>query len=198
MNLRGKILRPHNVVQWVLMILLLALVIGLSYTTVEGLCGTERWSVKTGSDPDAPYIDQTSIWYTSVGEMGSWGRPGYLPPNNRIDPYETNVLYVEATLVKYKRETDRDYHLVLMDASGNNLIAEIPDPACVSGSSVFADGISNARYEFDSVFNVTTSFQNAYVPVQITGVGFFDFVHGQTGHAPNYVEIHPVLDIQFP
>jgi hypothetical protein len=27
----------------------------------------------------------------------------------------------------------------------------------------------------------------------ITGVGFFDFPHGQTGHAPNDIELHPVL-----
>jgi hypothetical protein len=27
----------------------------------------------------------------------------------------------------------------------------------------------------------------------ITGVGFFDAIHGQTGVAPNGVELHPVL-----
>jgi hypothetical protein len=34
-------------------------------------------------------------------------------------------------------------------------------------------------------------------PVQITGVGFFDFIHGQTGVAPNGIELHPVLSISF-
>jgi len=33
--------------------------------------------------------------------------------------------------------------------------------------------------------------------VKINGCGFFDFLHGQTGVAPNGIEIHPVLDIQF-
>ena len=28
---------------------------------------------------------------------------------------------------------------------------------------------------------------------QITGVAFFDFLHGQTGVAPNGIELHPVL-----
>ncbi len=32
---------------------------------------------------------------------------------------------------------------------------------------------------------------------QITGIGFFDFLHGQAGVAPNGIEIHPILDIQF-
>jgi hypothetical protein len=27
----------------------------------------------------------------------------------------------------------------------------------------------------------------------ITGVAFFDFKHGQTGVAPNAIELHPVL-----
>jgi hypothetical protein len=31
----------------------------------------------------------------------------------------------------------------------------------------------------------------------VTGVGFFDFLHGQTGVAPNGIELHPVLDIVF-
>jgi hypothetical protein len=35
------------------------------------------------------------------------------------------------------------------------------------------------------------------VPVTVTGVGFFDRIHGQTGVAPNGIELHPVLDIQF-
>ena len=28
---------------------------------------------------------------------------------------------------------------------------------------------------------------------QITGVAFFDFKHGQTGVAPNAIELHPIL-----
>ena len=31
----------------------------------------------------------------------------------------------------------------------------------------------------------------------IVGVGFFDSDHGQTGVAPNAIEIHPILSITF-
>ena len=31
--------------------------------------------------------------------------------------------------------------------------------------------------------------------VTVTGVGFFDVLHGQTGVAPNGIELHPVLAI---
>jgi hypothetical protein len=29
---------------------------------------------------------------------------------------------------------------------------------------------------------------------RVTGVAFFDFPHGQTGVAPNAIELHPILD----
>src|SRR5437773_7924800 len=32
---------------------------------------------------------------------------------------------------------------------------------------------------------------------KVTGVAFFDFKHGQTGVAPNAIELHPLLDITF-
>lgn len=33
--------------------------------------------------------------------------------------------------------------------------------------------------------------------VTVTGVGFFDPIHGQTGVAPNGIELHPLLSIDF-
>ena len=54
-----------------------------------------------------------------------------------------------------------------------------------------------ARGQFDAKYTATGSFQTANVPVTITGVGFFDFQHGQTGVAPNGIELHAVLDVQF-
>jgi len=77
------------------------------------------------------------------------------------------------------------------------MIAEIPAPTCVGTGSPFKTGITTARSQFDAKFNVTSSFQTTSTPVQITGVGMFDFLHGQTGVAPNGIELHPVLDVQF-
>jgi hypothetical protein len=31
----------------------------------------------------------------------------------------------------------------------------------------------------------------------LTGIGFFDFNHGQLGVAPNAIELHPVINIVF-
>jgi hypothetical protein len=49
----------------------------------------------------------------------------------------------------------------------------------------------------DSRYTVEPRFRYTYVHVLISGAGFFDFQHGQSGVAPNAVELHPVLDVVF-
>jgi hypothetical protein len=160
-------------------------------------CGVERWSVKTGTDADKGLINLASSTANTIATMRSWTAPSPIPANNRVSPYETTQWVLNATLTQYKLEGDSDYHLILQDSGGNTLIAEIPSPNCVGSGSVFASGIQNARNEFDAKFTATTSFQTANIPVQVKGVGMFDFLHGQTGVAPNGIEIHAVLDIIF-
>lgn len=164
---------------------------------IFGQCGVERWSVKTGTDADAGLINLSSSSSTTVATMRSWPAPNPIPANNRVAPYETTQWVLNVTLVKYKLESDSDYHLVIQDASGNTMIAEIPSDSCVGSSSPLLAGIQTARAQFDAKYHATTSFQTANIPVQIRGVGMFDFLHGQTGVAPNGIEMHPVLNIVF-
>jgi Lamin Tail Domain/Calx-beta domain/Domain of unknown function (DUF4214) len=162
-------------------------------------CGIERWSVKTGTDASAGLIDLSSAAPTTVATMRGWPKPADLPDNSRISPYETTLWVVNATLAQYKREEDLDYHLVLRDEAGNTMIAEVAQPSCVAAGDAFAARIADARAKFDARLpDATTTFKTADLPVQVTGVGFFDILHGQTGVAPNGVELHPVLDISFP
>jgi hypothetical protein len=160
-------------------------------------CGVERWSVKTGTDPDVGQINLNSSTATTIAAMRALTAPNPIPANNRVAPTETTVWVINATLTQYKLESDSDYHLVLSDANNNTMIAEIPAPSCVGSSSPLLPGIQNARSEFDGRFTATTSFQTANIPVQVKGVGMFDFLHGQTGVAPNGIELHAVLDIIF-
>src|ERR1700730_9475465 len=164
---------------------------------LKGSCGVERWSVKTGTDADAGLINLQSPTQTTIASLISLPAPTILPANTRIQPTETTVFQLQATLTEYKLEADSDYHLILSDGSGNTMISEMASPACVGSSSVLLSGIQNARSEFDARYTPTSSFQTANVPVTVTGVGFFDFLHGQTGVAPNGIELHAVLDIQF-
>jgi len=160
-------------------------------------CGVERWSVKTGTDADIGLVNLSTSTATTIQSLRSLTAPATLPSNNRVQPTETTVFTLSATLTQYKLESDSDYHLVLSDSSGNTMIAEIPSPNCVGAGSPFGPGIQNARAEFDAKYTATSSFQTANVPVAIKGVGFFDFLHGQTGVAPNGIELHAVLDVVF-
>lgn len=160
-------------------------------------CGVERWSVKTGTDPDASLVNLSTYISTTIYNMWSSTKPASLPANNRIAPRETNQYRITGTLTKYARESDSDYHLVIKDGSGRTMIVEIPSPNCVGAGSPFITGIRNARNEFDAKLTATSSFKTVSAPVAIRGVGFWDFLHGQTGVAPNGIEVHPVLDIAF-
>src|SRR5882757_6352709 len=162
-----------------------------------GSCGVERWSVKTGTDTDRAKITLQSTTPTTIAALGALTAPSSLPSNNRVAPTEDTVYQVHATLTQYKLEADSDYHLVLTDESGHTMIAEIPDPACVGSTSPLTSSIQKARGQFDAKYTATTSFKTANVAVTVTGVGFFDFLHGQTGVAPNGIELHAVLDLQF-
>ena len=160
-------------------------------------CGVERWAVKTGTDPDAGLINLASTTPTSITSLTGLPAPSPIPVSTRVRPTETTVLSITATLTVYKREDDSDYHLVVSDGSGHTMITEIADPQCVGAGSPLLPGIRNARSEFDARLQATTSFKPANLTVTLTGVGFFDFNHGQTGVAPNAIELHPVLDISF-
>src|SRR5258707_1980173 len=178
-------------------LLFLGVVLFFVPSTLFAQCGVERWSVKTGTDADAGLVNLNAPMNTTITNMRAFPAPNPIPPNNRITGPETTLWVINATLTVFKLESDSDYHLVIQDASGNTMITEIPAPSCVGSGSPFLSGITNARSEFDARFTATTSFQTANIPVQITGVGMFDFPHGQTGAAPNQIELHPVLDIVF-
>jgi hypothetical protein len=177
--------------------LLLAFSLLIASSTLLAQCGVERWSVKTGTDPDAGLVDLSSSKNTTIASMRAMPAPSPIPSNNRVTPTETTVWVTNATLTKFKLENDSDYHLVISDAAGNTMIVEIPSPSCVGASSPFLSAIQNARSKFDSQLTATTSFQTVNIPVQVVGVGMFDFLHGQTGVAPNGIELHPVLDVIF-
>src|SRR6476646_9603443 len=177
--------------------LFLAVLLLVVPTTLFAQCGVERWSVKTGTDADVGLVNLNSSTNTTIAALRAPAAPNPIPANNRVSPWETTEWVLNATLTLYKLESDSDYHLVLQDANGLTMIVEIPSPSCVGAGSPFLAGITNARNEFNARFTATTSFQTANIPVQIKGVGMFDFLHGQTGVAPNGIELHPVLDVIF-
>lgn len=177
---------------------LLVILLSLASFDLYADCGVERWSIKTGTDSGAPAISLSSYISTTIYNMRSSTRPASLPSTSRVAPRETNQYRLSGTLTKYVREGDSDYHLVIQDGSGRTMILEIPSPNCVGGGSPFGTGISHARSQFDARFTATSTMKSTSTAITVKGIGFWDFLHGQTGVAPNGIEVHPVLDITFP
>lgn len=156
-------------------------------------CGTERWSVKTLTDADHNKVDFAPKEAT-VGWLVSQERPAQLPADWRVGPIETQTYKVRARLMGYKLEEDEDFHIVIADVEdpSETMIAEIPSPDCAGAcASGHAEEFRKARAVIMGLPD-----QVHGVGVVVTGVGFFDFLHGQTGAAPNGIELHPVLKIE--
>ena len=110
---------------------------------------------------------------------------------------------IRAVLVGWKTESDHDYHIVVADPNnpGNTMIVEPPDPACTMAcASNFGNYYTSVRAAFTHCFgSVPSGFTNfpSGVVVDLTGVPLFDALHGQTGVAPNGIELHPLLSVKF-
>jgi hypothetical protein len=156
-------------------------------------CGVERWSIKTGTDAGAHSVNQKTLVPTNIFHLRTFPAPSSPSVSSRVKPVEDTVYSVSAILLRYKYEADSDVHLVIADTGGRTMIAEIPAPQCVGASSPFLPSIRYVRSKFTSQFHPSDVWHRVNTPIQIAGVGFFDFKHGQSGVAPNAIELHPVL-----
>ncbi|GAC1352034.1 MAG: hypothetical protein NVSMB1_10900 [Polyangiales bacterium] len=169
-----------------------------TYTPPISYCGTERWKVKVGQDTATACSIGLSPTATTIASLRALDPGGSLPPFTRIAPTETTVfLLQDVTLVQFKKETDLDYHLVLQDGAGRTIIAEIPDPDCMPSSGPWYKLVKSTRDLLESKYSGSTSWTYPAVTVSVRGVGFFDVLHGQTGVAPNGIELHPILGLCF-
>ena len=79
--------------------LLLGGVVAVSVSSaVQAQCGGERWSVKVGRDADAGLVNIGSATATTLAYLTSLSVPASIPDNNRVQPTETTVWVVNATL----------------------------------------------------------------------------------------------------
>lgn len=161
-----------------------------------GRCGVERWAVKTLTDPAASKVSMNPP-NSTVEQLAALPVPSGFSANARRLPPEFQTYTVKALLLKVKQEADSDFHLVIAGSSGRTMIAEIPLADCAVGSRVQTQ-IATVREAFIARFGQPSpsTWQLVNQWVFLTGVLFFDVPHGQTGVAPNAVELHPVLVLQ--
>ena len=174
--------------------IVLVLTLLFTNTVLAKECGSDRWSIKIGTDREAGKINLTKVQDTTIQKLTSIPRPAKLDWKRRYVPVEFTVWRLRATLTLGKDEDDQDYHLVLKDDAGRTMIAEIPDPECVRDRGRFATRIKQARAQFEN--DIRLKLKDGPVKVEVEGVGFFDYRHGQTGLAPNAVELHPITNIK--
>lgn len=164
-------------------------------------CGVERWLIKTMSDPDRHTVELTPI-LTTVDSLRSLPAPNVHHLQGRAAT-ELHTFTVRAVLLGWKRETDSDLHLVLASPADttHTMIAEIPTVACAATdiAPLYAGMLSARELALAKLGTPTAAYKHlpAHPVVRITGVAFFDFLHGQTGVAPNGIELHPVIALAF-
>ncbi|HTA60940.1 MAG TPA: T9SS type A sorting domain-containing protein [Bacteroidia bacterium] len=158
--------------------------------------GTERWSQKVLVDAAVSTINFTALPAT-VNSMVNIVTPTPSTSMPRYAGVEDKCYTFTCNVTVKKAETDNDYHLVLSDGT-HTLIGEIPDPVCsAAASSNYVPQYTAARNFVDTYIG-SGSYSSVHIaPVQIYGVAFVDPPHGQTGAAPNNLEIHPILKINF-
>ncbi len=172
---------------------------GSSPEPVAGVrCGSERWPVKTLSDAGIDRVDFNPVPAT-ISDLRALVAPRSLPQATRIPPTELAVFTVTARVVAFKLEDDKDIHTVISepDDPAVTMIVEFPDADTCFGAvgSARAADMKAAREALVATFGQpsATRFVELSGMGTFTGVGFFDFLHGQRGVAPNGIELHPVI-----
>jgi hypothetical protein len=142
-------------------------------------CGVERWAVKTLQDrPRLLPARKTTIHYLITRPA-----PARIP-DTRL-PFEHHVFTVIAPVVLVRPEDDSDLHVVLQHG-GNHMITEAPSPSCDKHATPYR------RRQM----RIARNHVRLCARARVTGVAFFDFDHGQTGVAPNAIELHPILQFR--
>jgi hypothetical protein len=161
-------------------------------------CGVERWGVKTLTDPLAGKV-VFAPKDTTIRALRGRRSPGGVRGLGRLLGVETRTFRVRVALVEMKLEPDSDIHVVIADPRNSRLtmIAEFPHPSCTAGASPQARAkMRRARNSLVSACgSPSSSFARLTGRATISGVGFFDEIHGQKGVAPNGIELHPAVGL---
>lgn len=178
-------------INWKAVSLITMLFVLIALYKAFGQCGNDRADVKHCTDG-------ISLFKAAPGSVAAISRlkrvtVGHNTPRalNERQPFT-----VKATLVGWKTESDLDWHLVIED-SGKTMIIESVNPECANGSP-YQKQMQQVRESLVKIVGSSPSakYKKLNIPIIVTGVLFEDFGHGQTGHAENFYELHPVISIE--
>ncbi|MGV8040707.1 MAG: hypothetical protein AB2L07_11705 [Thermoanaerobaculaceae bacterium] len=186
-------------------VLAVAYALASSAAGQEPPCRAYRLAVRAGIDPGVRQIDLGRARKVSLSDLQALPTPDpSTVDEGRRSPAEKQLYRIRGTLVQQRTGDRRDYALVITDEKDRKLVVEIPAPPCVPAESPFFGRLSEAFRALDGRLHMDEqSLQvGLAIPVEITGVGFFDLEYlGSTdlpsGMAPNLFELNPVLDVKF-
>jgi hypothetical protein len=170
----------------------------LSFQQEDPCGGVNRWDVKTLTDKDASSVKR-KVLYTTIPDLIK------LDPGKSIGlktprfGIEFNTYEINCKIKYWIREDDGDLHLVLVDVndSTKTMIGEIPNLSC--DSIAVKTNKNNKNFVATEQEFLKYALKKHMVKdgvYRVKGIGFFDKKHGQTGLAPNGIEIHPILKIR--
>jgi hypothetical protein len=180
-------------------LMITALVLAVPELTAKAAlsCGVERWAVKTLSDPAASQVDFHGR-HRSVDYLRHLPRPDIGLDSPRQRPYEFRTYTVHVHLTAFVKEDDRDIHLIVSRPHHRHhtMITELPSVRCQgAANSIKRHAMRRSRRRLIAACGKpsSSSFRTLHGVAKIKGVAFFDIPHGQSGAAPNYIELHPLL-----
>jgi hypothetical protein len=163
--------------------------------------GKYRWDIKLLTDTAGQRVFSMSPLETDIHQLVNISRPSSAERKNGRAESEKKKVSVDAYIVMFGKEDDKDYHLVLSSLDWkDSLIAEIPEPETeqLKEFTKLKNHYRIARTFIDSCIMNRSKRIHLITPikVKITGVLFFDKIGHGKGHAMNGIEIHPILEIK--
>ena len=152
---------------------------------------SDRRDVKFVRDNFVSKIDTNDLDVT-VYDLGNVPEPKQLYRNTVRLQIEMQVFTIKCKVKKIIKEKDGDYHIIVEDLihTGSTMIIEVVNPSEVG--TKFYSQIKKVRK-----FLLNNHLLMVNKTIIVSGVAFFDIKHNQKGIAPNGIELHPVLKLNF-
>jgi hypothetical protein len=152
----------------------------------------QRWAIKTLTDAAAKDV-VFKPRPDSIAHLVTLTSPAQLGARTKAEKVTVSV---RVRLIATKLEPDGDIHVIVGEPSnpGTTMIVEFPDLGCTRGAQHrWAMELAKRRFLAAEGRPVGDRYRVLSGTATVSGVVFFDFLHGQRGVAPNGIELHPVL-----
>lgn len=174
----------------------------LAGISVCGGCALNRGEVKSLRDPDAGRVQFAPAIATTISALNALPSGCGPAGNRRRRAEEFRVYEVSGRITRIRRERDHDIHVVLadLDHPREHMVVEFDDPdfrknvlsperARIAAARRMLNALAS-----DSDDRSLSSLKG--LTVKVSGVGFFDINHFQSGRSRSCIELHPVTAIE--